>query len=277
MGHQTTSILLEQEKVKTSFSLSKQRYACDYCACPKTFLPLTKNLALGLRGDTDIGAVGELVGDEGHPSNSSSAQNKNDGVSRDVRKPSLGERLAFLHLTGNSGQIHAARSESHVGSTGRSKERCALDRTPIWLELKEIHTSPFRRRPNKFRRFTLSTAKLLGNTGTPECWTANGLQENQAFHSTRRCLQARHWDHHQLTEEERYEPKRSWYLLFLFLGKIGFLWNTRFSKIVSTADDSEFSRSVPHESANGSVVVPSVRSLKYKFGWPPEYWCNKQH
>ena len=70
-----------------------------------------------LLGNTDIGAVRELVADKGHPANSGNTQNSNNGVARDIREPSLGERIVFLHLTGNGRQVHATGSKSHVGGT----------------------------------------------------------------------------------------------------------------------------------------------------------------
>ena len=85
-------------------------------------LELTDDLSLVLGGDTNIGAVRELVGDEGHPANSGNTQNANNGVCGDIREPSLGERFVFLHLASNGRQVHATGSESHVGSTVVNKE-----------------------------------------------------------------------------------------------------------------------------------------------------------
>ena len=84
----------------------------------KVDLPFTKNLALRFRGDTDIRAVGEFVAEEAHPADRGNSQNSNNGVGGDIREPSLGEGIIFLHLTGNGRQVGTTRSEGHVGSTG---------------------------------------------------------------------------------------------------------------------------------------------------------------
>ena len=80
-------------------------------------LGLTDDFTLVLLGNTDIGAVGKLVRNERHPANRSNSQDSNNRVSGNVRKPSLGEGVTFLHLTGNGRQVHATRGDGHVGST----------------------------------------------------------------------------------------------------------------------------------------------------------------
>lgn len=83
-------------------------------------LPVTHHFALGGRGDTDIGARGELVREETGTTSRGNGQNGNNGIGGNVRQPTVLKRGLGAHVFHN-GRRRCCRAGHEAASGNGAK------------------------------------------------------------------------------------------------------------------------------------------------------------